>query len=124
MNTRRRHNRLWQSACLRSCGAAALVTLLALPALAAAEPAAATVQPAAGVAAGTEPVAAAAPTGVRDLSAYKEEQVSGGALAAGAYMVMWVLVAAFVGRVAMRQSQTEAALRQLEDRVDASHGAS
>lgn len=67
--------------------------------------------------------AAAAAEPPRDLSAYKEEQVSGGALAAGAYMVMWVLVAAFVGRVAMAQARTEAALRDLEDRVDASHGA-
>ena len=105
---------------IRAFGHVLVVSLLSLPALVAAEPPVAA-DPAAVAA---EPLAAAAPAAARDLSAYKEEQVSGGALAAGAYMVMWVLVAAFVGRVAMRQSQTEAALRNLEDRVDASNGAS
>ncbi len=90
----------------------AFASLVALAGQAAAEPAAAV--PEAG---------AAAQAPARDLSAYKEEQISGGALAAGAYMVMWVLVAVFVGRVAKAQSRTEAALRDLEDRVDASHGA-
>ena len=52
------------------------------------------------------------------LSRYKEEPVSGGLLLIVAYFVMWLALAAFVGRTALRQARLEAELKALEDRLD------
>lgn len=59
-----------------------------------------------------------APETPRDLSRYKEEPVPGGALLVAAYGAIWLLVAGFVGRLAMRQSKLEGELRTLQDRLD------
>ena len=58
----------------------------------------------------------------RDLSAYKEEPVPGGALLVIAYAVVWVLVLAWVGRLALRQARLERNVRDLGDRLDGGTG--
>lgn len=58
----------------------------------------------------------------QDLSRYKEEPVPGGALLVAAYMAMWAIAAGFVGWTLLRQQKAEAALRELEDRLDAGAG--
>ncbi len=69
------------------------------------------------------PVAGAAGTvasaGPRDLSAYKEEQIAGGDLAAAAYLLLWAIIGAYLWRTARRQAAAEAALQALEQRLDA-----
>ncbi len=61
--------------------------------------------------------AAKVPELPQDLSKYKEEPVPGGSLLVIAYGVMWLLLLAFVGRLASKQRQTQAQLRALEDRL-------
>ena len=56
--------------------------------------------------------------GARDLSKYKEESVPGGVLLVAAYLVLWALVAAFVGRAVMAQSRVEAEVKDLQERID------
>lgn len=53
-----------------------------------------------------------------DLSQWKEEPVSGGLLLVIAYLVMWLVLAVFVGRTAQKQARLEADLRALEARFD------
>ncbi|MSP92920.1 MAG: CcmD family protein [Myxococcales bacterium] len=54
----------------------------------------------------------------RDLSAYKEEPVPGGALLVVAYAVVWVLVFVWIARLALRQTRLEREVHALSDRVD------
>ncbi len=97
-----------------------LSAVAASTSFAAPQPAAAKADaPAAAATAGAPDAAAkAAPGGAEALAKYKEEPVPGGALLLAAYMVMWALAAALVARVVMRQSRTEAELKELAERVD------
>lgn len=58
------------------------------------------------------------PAAPRDLSAYKEEPVPGGALLVAAYGVMWLLVALAVGRLLRSQAKLEQDIRELEQRLE------
>ena len=62
--------------------------------------------------------AAWADTASRDLSAFKEEPVPGGALLVVAYAVMWLLLAGLVGRLVVRQGQLEREIKALEQRLE------
>lgn len=53
-----------------------------------------------------------------DLAAFKEEAVSGGALLVAAYLILWLILGAYVARLAGKQVRLEAKLRALEDRLD------
>ena len=55
----------------------------------------------------------------KDLSKYKEESVSGGSLLLAAYLVMWALVAVFVGKTVLRQATTEARVKELSELLEA-----
>ncbi len=69
--------------------------------------------------AGTTEARTVAAAGPRDLSAYKEEQIAGGDLAAAAYLLLWAIIGAYLWRTARRQAVAESALRALEGRLDA-----
>ncbi len=64
------------------------------------------------------PILAFADAPPDDLSRFKEEPVSGGILLIIAYFVMWLALAVFVARTALKQAKLEAELRNLEDRLD------
>ena len=64
------------------------------------------------------PLLAYADGAPEDLSRYKEEPVSGGLLLIVAYFVMWLVLAAFVGRTALKQARLEAELRAIEARLE------
>ncbi len=98
-------------------------TLLSFGPVCAAEASAPAAPPAAAAPTSANPTAAGASAPVstsakRDLSRYKEERVPGGTFMLAAYMVMWALVAGFVGRTLLRQAKVEAELTDLSERVD------
>ncbi len=64
------------------------------------------------------PMLAFADAPPEDLNRFKEEPVSGGLLLIAAYFVMWLVLAGYVARTALKQARLEAELRALEDRLD------
>ena len=64
------------------------------------------------------PAVAFADVAPEPIESYKEAPISGGLLLIIAYFVMWLALAAFVARTALKQSKLEAELRALEHKLD------
>jgi heme exporter protein C len=57
----------------------------------------------------------------RDLSRYKERDVSGGGLLVAAYMVFWTLVFVWVARTVWQQARVSARITELEEAIADTH---